>query len=312
MPEMSTAEIYEAFGFEAPSAENDDAGNTDADNSDAEIGTENDADNDGETSENPEDTPVEENDSEKQQQTAQERRENAARRREAEKQAAINDAVNKALADERARNDERWKAFFKKANLENTITGEPITNMDEFNAWSDSYEREQLEFDLQAGKLTPEALQKIVDESPVMQQAKALLEQSERQRQMVEKEADNAMVQKDLAEIHAIDPSINTVADLLKAPWSDKFKAYVERGNTFIDAYYLANRESVERTMVDKAREQAASNIRSKQHLQPTGNARGSGAAPVPSDVMEYYRELNPNATEAEIQAHWQKSHHKF
>lgn len=309
MPEMSTAEIYEAFGFEAPSAENDDAGNTDAANADAEIGTENDADNDGEPAENPENEP---GDGEKQPQTAQERRENAARRREAERQAAINEAVNRALADERARQDERWKAFFGKAHLENTITGEPITNMDEFDEWSRRYEQEQLEFDLQAGKLTPEALQKIVDSSPVMQQAKALLEQSERQRQQAEKEADEAAVAKDIEEIHKIDPSISSVADLLKAPWADKFRAYVERGNTFVDAYYLANRESVERTMAEKAREQAASNVRSKQHLQATGNARGSGAAPVPADVMEYYRELNPSATEAEIQAHWQRSHNKM
>ena len=48
-------------------------------------------------------------------------------------------------------------------------------------------------------------------------------------------------------------------------------------------------------------------NARSKDHLQATGNARGAGAVSVPKDEMAMYRLLNPNATEAQIQAHYNK-----
>ena len=120
-----------------------------------------------------------------------------------------------------------------------------------------------------------------------------------------------AKINAEIAEIHKLDPTISSVADLIRAPYAKKFREYVERGNTFIDSYYLANRETVENAMAEKAREQAASNMRSKGHLKATGGARGSGSLNVPPDVMELYRDINPSATEAEIQSHYNRSRKK-
>ena len=56
------------------------------------------------------------------------------------------------------------------------------------------------------------------------------------------------------------------------------------------------------------ARQAAVNSARSKEHLTET-KTRGSGAASVPAEVREQYKLFVPNATEEEIQKHWQKFH---
>jgi len=319
MPDMSTEEIYEAFGLEAPKPEPEkeepekpeESGSSAADNTGEDTADTGDGEAEEPEGEEPEGEEGEEDSGdggEKKPLTSEERKANAARRREAEKKAYAEAAVRKALEDERRKNEERFREFFKRADLKNTFTEKPITSLEEFDEWSDNFEREKIERDLKAGKLTPEALERAVAASPAMKRAQELLKESEMQRQEAERQADTAKIEGEIAEIHKLDPGINSISDLLEAPYADKFKEYVRKGNSFIDAYYLANRESLVKTMAEKAREQAAANMRSKEHLKATGGSRGSGAKSVPPDVMSLYRELNPSATEAEIQAHYNKS----
>ena len=50
--------------------------------------------------------------------------------------------------------------------------------------------------------------------------------------------------------------------------------------------------------------------LQGKQHMGQT-KERGAGAVSVPAEVKEMYRALNPGATDAEIQAHYNRSHKK-
>jgi len=239
-------------------------------------------------------------------QTEQERRENAARRRREEQQAAVDAAVQQALKAERERSKAQMDAFFAKARLKNTITGEPITTMEQFNAWSTAYDAEQLQRDLAAGKLTPEGLEKAIANSPAVKRAMEIVEREEQTAARQQETAAQEKIRADLLEIQKHDPSIREVKDFLKMPNFPQFKAYVDRGYTYADAYYLVNRADMEAAAARAAREQAALNARSKEHLTPAAQ-RGSGAASVPAEQMKLYRMLMPNATEAEIQAHYNK-----
>lgn len=234
----------------------------------------------------------------------QQRRENAARRRKAEEQARIDAAVERAVQAERDRSKADMDAFFEKAQLKNTMTGEPITTMEQFNAWNEAYTAEKLSRELAAGKLTPESLRKAIEDSPVVQKAQEIIRNSEEQARKAEATAAQERIKADLMEIGKYDPKIREVKDLLGMENFQQFREYVNKGLSYKDAYFLANRESIATAQAEAARQQAMSNARSKEHLNPT-NVQGDGALSVPAEEMKLYRMLMPNATTAQIQAHY-------
>ena len=239
--------------------------------------------------------------------TEEQRKEAAAQRRRAETQAAIDKAVEEAVKAEKDRSKAEMDAFFAAAALKNTITGKPITNMEEFNAWKQAFEAAKLQKDLKAGRLTPEALQKAIEQTPAMQQVQQMVQRQDEQQRQQAQEAAQVRVDQEIAEIHKLDPSINTVKDLLTMPKAKEFYALVKKGNSFLDAFRLANFDTLAAKRADAARQQAMNNARSKDHLTATGGQRGAGAAQVPPDEMAMFRLINPGATDAEIQAYYNK-----
>lgn len=240
--------------------------------------------------------------------TEEQRKEYAAQRRRQEQQDAIDQAVNDALAKERERVKAEWAAFFEKANLKNTLTQKPITTLEEFNAWATDFEAAKLQRDLQAGKLTPEGLEQVIAKSPVMQRMKEITDREEAANRERDAAAAQAKIDAEIKEIQKLDPSIKETADLLKMPNAKEFYEYVKKGNTFLDAFYLANRERLAERTAEAAKQQTMNAARSKDHLSATGAVRGTGAASVPAEEMELFKLLNPNATEAEIQAYYNKT----
>ncbi len=233
-------------------------------------------------------------------QTPEQRKDAAAARRRAEQQAAIDEAVQKALQEEKNRSKSKMDAFFKRAKLKNTITGEPINSMEEFDAWEKAFSDAKLQRDLKAGKLTPEALEKMVSELPAVKQAQELVRKQE-------EAAAQARVEAELLEIQKLDPTVRSVEDLLRMPKAKEFYALVQKGNSFLDAFRLANMDQLTARTAEAAKQQAQNLTRSKDHLTPAGGARGGGAVSVPPDELRLFREMNPGASEAEIQAYYNK-----
>jgi hypothetical protein len=236
-------------------------------------------------------------------QPEEQRREQAAQRRRQEQQAAIDAAV----AAERDRTGKELADFFAGARLTNTITGAPITNMDEFHTWRMAYEAAQLQTDLQAGKLTPESLNKAIAGNPVIKQAEEVIRRGAEEQRRQELAAMQARVDAEIAEIGKLDPAIKSVGDLMAMPNAPQFYEYVKRGNSFTDAFYLANRDKLAASAAAAAKQKALNDARSKDHLTPPA-ARGSGALSVPPDEMALFKLLNPKATDAEIQSYYNKS----
>ena len=239
--------------------------------------------------------------------TEEERRANAARRRQQEQQAAVDKAVADALKKEREQNQQEMNAFFAKSGLKNTYTGKPITNMDEYRQWEQQNAQAQLERELKSGKLTPEGLEIAIGNHPLMQQAQALVDRDAAAEKAKQEAADKLRIDAEIAKIHEIDPSINSAADFLSMPNADQFKELVDKGYSFEHAYYIVNREKVEASRAEAARQQALLNARGKEHLAPPTGSRGEGALTVPGDVMSLYRQLNPGMSDAEIIAHYNK-----
>lgn len=236
-----------------------------------------------------------------------ERAEQARLRRERERQQAIQAAVAEALRTEREKHDADVKAMFADAGMVDRYhDNKPITSMDEFREFQKARSADKLTRDLQGGRLTPESLQAAVDASPAVQAAKAAVERLEAREQAQNEATVKAefeqRVKEELAEIHSMDPSVNTLEDILALPTGNAFAGYVqENGLSFLAAFKLANADRMAEARARAAREGAARNAGSKGHLRSIVGPAGGVATDVPKAVLQLYRDLRPDMTMEQI-----------
>lgn len=221
----------------------------------------------------------------------------ARRKAEAERDAAI----AQAKEDAQKQVDE----FFKTSGLMNPYTGQPITTRAEYEAYRERFEADQKAKLMEKAGITQEEFQAFVQGLPEVgaaRQAKAEAEAAARQAR--EQEA-KARVDEQLRQIQAIDPTVKELGDLAKLDTYPKLYDMVKRGYSILDAYRLANYDTLTQRAAEASRKAAINSVQSKQHLKAT-ESRGGGAIPVPDSVLEEYRVLNPGATKEEIQKHYQ------
>ena len=246
-------------------------------------------------------------------QDANTRRQQAAARREREQQEQAQrqqEAINNALKAER----EKWeKEVFGKAGIKDPFTGKPVQTMEDWRAFQQASASAKLTNDLKAGRLTPEGLQQALMQSPEIQQILSGAQEAQRRAEQAEQRAgQQEFAQKkeaELAEIRRMNPEVKSLDDIMRMESGPKFAEAVRRGNNYVDAYRLANFDALQRSQ-RAAGEQAARNAAAgMQHQQRTRQQQGSTPAAVPAEVKAYYRMLNPSATDAEISAHYNKTH---
>ena len=307
--EITEEKYYEALGLEMPTGEKEQEPAEPEENAEG-IGEQ-----EQEPAEPAEEPAAEEGAEEKTaEMSAEQRRENAARRRQQEQEAAINKAVEDALKAEREKNASTMKQFFQNANMKNSITGEKIESIEQFQAWWEKMQEQQLERELSSGKITKEGLHAAIGTHPAVIEAQKILEQTRKAAEEAEANAkakqeaeQKQKIEQEIANIHKMDASINTVADLLKLPNAEAFKEKVNKGYSFEDAYILVNRDRIAQAQAKAAQDAAMTKMRGKDHMVPAAGAKGRGANTVPNDVMAYFRAFNPKATEAEIIDYYNK-----
>ena len=235
-------------------------------------------------------------------QREEERRATAARRRQQETQAAIDAAVQRAVAERDREHAAQIERFFQRASMSNPITGEPIRTMKDFEAWHQEQERERIQQELKDGKLTEETLSSLIEQSPTVQEMRRQQEQTAAQAKQAQDAEMEREVERQLAEIRKTDPSIHSVADLMNRPYSKELYEAVRRGNNFEDAFYLATRKQKEEVTAEAVQQAAVNKLRGKEHLRATELGGRAGATVTPEEE-KYYRLFNPGATSDQIQA---------
>ena len=306
---MEEVNYYEAFGLDAPSeSENTESatpsespeGEKDQQAAEAEVTSE--------ATEAPESNDIPEG---KTTQTPEENARYARQRREAEQKAAIEKARAEAKAEAEAEAKKKYDAdmadFFKRAQLTDSFTDRPITNLDEFNEWEKRYNEESFAQELREGNLSPDKLVKYLDDrkseaNKAADEAKAAAEQ---------KAAHEAVQQRITAEIgmiHDLNPDIKTLADLDRLPRADEFRENLKQAmqNPILAAYQRTYGQETASSAAAAAKQQTLNSINGKNHLTAT-TARGQGMTSVPADIIAEYRELMPDLTDAEIQKHYNK-----
>ena len=224
----------------------------------------------------------------------------ARRKAEAERDAAI----RKAQEEAQRTIDEA----FKSSGLKNPFTGKPISSKAEFDAYmqqaGDARKSQLME---QAG-LSEEEYTALVNDLPEVRQAREAREKAERAMRRADEAQAKAKIDEQIQEIGKLDPDIRELNDLAGMENYPQFYELVQKGNSLLDAYKLANFDKLVQKNAAAAKQAAYNRTQSKQHMGRT-KERGAGAISVPNDVKEMYRAFNPDATDAEIQAHYNKNH---
>lgn len=197
---------------------------------------------------------------------------------------------------------------FARSGLKNPYTGAPITSKAEYDAYRERFEAERREKILKQTGMSGEEFQQFVQELPEVRKAREAQEAAEKAVREAREAASRVKVEEQVREIGQMDPSIKSLEDLAKMPTYPRFYELVKRGNTLADAFRLANFDALTQGAAAGARQAAVNAARSKEHLEQT-KTRGKGAVSVPADVREQYRLFIPDATDEEIQRHYQKNH---
>ena len=221
----------------------------------------------------------------------------ARRKAEAERDAAI----AQAKEDAQKQVDE----FFKNSGLMNPYTGQPITTRAEYEAYRERFEADQKAKLMEKAGITQEEFQAFVQGLPEVRAARQAKAEAEAAARQAREQEAKARVDEQLRQIQAIDPTIKELGDLAKLDTYPKLYDMVKRGYSILDAYRLANYDTLTQRAAEASRKAAINSVQSKQHLKAT-ESRGGGAIPVPDSVLEEYRALNPGATKEEIQKHYQ------
>ena len=213
-------------------------------------------------------------DAPKPQQDAAENARQAAGRRARER----DQIIEQARAAERARMNELIKSIGIERN-----DGSTIQSVEELEA----YEKQASDERISQGRATAEDIKRIAREAvkPSTQNG-------------------NDEVQRQLELIAEMDPTLTDLGAILSSDIGQDFRQAVEKGATFLQAYGSAMKAQNARAKGEATA--ATAKAAGKQHLSST-NQRGTGALDVPAEEMALYHELNPDMTEKEIQAHYNK-----
>ncbi len=226
----------------------------------------------------------------------------ARRKAEAERDAAIKAAKEEAEKEAAARVDEVIAGL----SLSNPYTGAPIRTRAEYEAYRTEVEAEQKKSVLKKSGMSDEEFEAFVQSLPEVKAAKEARARAEDAAKAAKEREAKAKIEEQLREIGALDPSVKTLSDLTKTENYEKVYEYVQKGYTITDAYKLANFERLTGSAAAASRQAFLNAQAGKSHLSSTVT-RGTGAITVPEDVKAEYRAFNPEATDAEIQRHYQR-----
>lgn len=226
----------------------------------------------------------------------------ARRKAEAERDAAIAKARQDAQAEAQRTIDEA----FRSSGLTNPYTKKPITSKAEYDEYRARLEADRKARLLKKSGMSDEEFQQFVQGLPEVKQAKETQAAAETAARQAREQQAKLKVEEQLKEISALDPSIQELKDLAKMETYPKFYELVKRGNTLTDAFKLANYDALTGRAAAASRQAAINSAQGKQHLSPT-TQRGAGAVSVPADIKAEYLAFNPDATDAEIQQHYNR-----
>lgn len=245
----------------------------------------------------------------------EERRDQVIRRRREE----LDRAVEKAKADMKAEMQEELAKqrdlIIAGMRVQNTYTGKLCRTQAEYDTFIAERDRRTVDSELERVGLERETFETMIENHPDIIRARELAEQAEQAAQQAEQAkvtaTDRTAEQRaaeQLAIIQGFDPKIKSMEQLLKLESYDAIYSLVNKnGLSISDAYYLANRDAIEKKRTDAARQEAINSARSKDHMQSEQGEHGNGAITVPASVKRNFKAVYGNISDTEIQKKYER-----
>ena len=229
-----------------------------------------------------------------------EERHRQAEARRARERAGMERAAQEAA---QARVDEAYRTMF--AGQTNPYTGQPIQSEADYRAWQTEKQRRDSEEQLRAAGIDPATIQGAVDRQvqPLRQELELARMATMRERARRAQDAAQVTIRQQLELIARLDPNVQSMEDIAAMPTAEVFRGYVAKGLGLEEAFYMANRKAIEERKLTAARAAGVSAAASKGHLAPVGGGGQAETVEVPAEQRALYRELMPDATDAEILA---------
>lgn len=241
-------------------------------------------------------------------QSAEERRRQAHGRRqrewEAERQAMLNAA--------QARVDAVYAEMFR--GQVNQHTGKPIQSEADYIAYRQAEEAKQRGDALRSAGVDPDALKGMVEEAvkPLRQQVEQQKLQSMNEMAKAVNRQAEAVIRQGVENIRTkYGAEVQSVQDILALPTGKAFAEYTKKGLSLEDAYYLANRESADKHRMAAAKQAGINQAAGKRHMRSPEQAAGDLPYTATAEEAAAYREMMPEATDAEINAAYAAYHRK-
>lgn len=295
---LTQEEFARAFGVEddMPAADADtDTGNTGAEQDVQEPESAPAPDGNGaggaETDPAPAEDTVQEQDAETRRRQAYGRRQ---REREAQQQAAE--------AAAQARVDRIYADMFHGQN--NPYTGQPIRSEADYRAYQEADRQARRTAQLQSAGIDPETVRGMVDEAvrPLRQQVQRQELASIREQAKAVNDRAQETIRQGVETIRQLyGAEVGSLEDIAAMPTGPQFNAYVQKGLSIEEAYYLANRKDIDTRRLGAARQAGINRASGKGHLAGMPAAAGESPYQPTEAEKEAYRAFMPDATDAEI-----------
>ena len=227
------------------------------------------------------------------------------RHRQAEARRAREEQERQAA--EQTRRDQIFAEMF--AGQVSPYTGKPITTEAEYRAYQAEKERRAGEEQLRRAGIEQGTIQDIVrrEMAPMQENLQRMQMKAMQERARQVQEAANREIEAQLKLVAAVDPSVQTLEDIVAKPTGKAFQAYVDKGLTIEEAFQLANRKEIEARKLTAAQAAARNGVAGKSHLNPVTGGSGQEPVEVPAEMRDAYREMMPGATDAEIRTAYAK-----
>lgn len=178
----------------------------------------------------------------------------------------------------------------------NPYTNKAIRTKQDQQEYLETYSRDTLK---QNG-LDENIIQQMIDNNPVIQEAKALKEQ-------IQQERGQSQLQKELEKVSELNPEVKTIEDFAKLSNFEEMDNLIRnRGFSLSEAYIQANYKELVGKQTAIAKQQAINAVKGKSHLTSTEGTAGEEIV-VPKDTIEMYKALNPEMSLSEIKEDYAK-----
>lgn len=178
----------------------------------------------------------------------------------------------------------------------NPYTNKAIRTKQDQQEYLETYSKDTLK---QNG-LDENIIQQMIDNNPVIQEAKALKAQMQQER-------GQSQLQKELEKVSELNPEVKTIEDFAKLSNFEEMDNLIRnRGFSLSEAYIQANYKELVGKQTAIAKQQAINAVKGKSHLTSTEGTAGEEIV-VPKDTIEMYKALNPEMSLSEIKEDYAK-----